>query len=92
MLSTCGSGEETQGRSGMEDTREDKVTTMGDMLTTTTPTCIPRRLESDHDHGDSHINAKLVVQKEILLDGFDFDRLLFLFGDSKIFGYWFVSD
>lgn len=47
-MTTCGSGEEeTQGRSGMEATREDnKVTTMEDMLIIKTPTtCIPRRLE-----------------------------------------------
>ncbi|KAL0676482.1 hypothetical protein Bca4012_004463 [Brassica carinata] len=40
------SGEETQGSSGMEDTHnEDKVTTMEDMLTTTTPTTILPSLE-----------------------------------------------
>ncbi|KAH0891611.1 hypothetical protein HID58_054040 [Brassica napus] len=39
-------GEETQGSSGMEDTHnEDKVTTMEDMLTTTTPTTILPSLE-----------------------------------------------
>lgn len=64
----CGSGEETQGSNGMEDTHEGKVTATEDMLTTTTPTPILPRLEekrrdsSDHDPTQS-INAKLVVEK-----------------------------
>ncbi|KAF2584962.1 hypothetical protein F2Q70_00036968 [Brassica cretica] len=41
----CGSGEETQGSNGMEDTHEGKVTTTEDMLTTRTPTPILPRLE-----------------------------------------------
>lgn len=82
MCSTCNSGEEeTQDSSGMEDTHEDKVITMEeDMLTTTTPTPIMVRLESDHHHGGfsgSNIKAtKLVVERRILLDGFYFVRLV----------------
>lgn len=69
MCSTCGSGEETQGSSGMEDTHEDMVTTMEeDMLTTTTPTTIMGRIEETHQViifiMVSHIKAKTCSRKK----------------------------
>lgn len=73
----------------MEDTHEDMVTTMEDMLTTTTPTTILERLEvryrltqTDHHYlgfSEIHISkAKKTCspKRRFLLDGFDFHRLV----------------